>query len=269
MTQGEGKNHVTTSRPAARLRRLSAGGSDTTVRTLLLRTRDMLLPPQCANCRATVDTDDVLCPRCWPDLRMIARPICDICGVPFAHGQLSTICAECARKTPPFTRARSAVIYDDASRGLVIGFKHSDRMEIAGLFVRWMTTAGERLTGDADVIVPVPLHPGRLFHRRFNQAAVLADGIGKRTGLPVVRDALERIKPSPPPGKASPAERRRAVAGAFRVREDRRDAIAGRRVLLVDDVMTTGATARAATRKLRAAKAAAVDVLTVARAVRE
>jgi len=267
MTQGAGKNHASANGASAGFRRLSRDPG--AARMLLARARDVLLPPRCAGCGIAVDADDVMCSRCWPDLRMIARPMCSICGVPFAHDQLSVVCAACAGEAPPFARARSAVVYDDASRGLVIAFKHSDRTEIAGLFVRWLMIAGENLIDDADLIVPVPLHPRRLFRRRYNQAAILAEGLAKRSGKPVLLDALQRIKPSPPPGRASPAERRRAVSGAFRVPDDRRDAIRGKRVLLVDDVMTTGATAHAATKQLRRAGASAVDVLTVARAIRD
>lgn len=275
MPQGADKNHASANRLATRpatdsgigFRRLSRDPG--AVRAILSRARDVLLPPRCPGCGTGVDADDVMCSRCWPDLRMIGQPMCDTCGAPFAHDQLSVICGACAKEAPPFARARSAVVYDDASRGLVIAFKHADRTEIAGLFVRWLAIAGEDLIDDADLIVPVPLHPRRLFRRRYNQAAILAEGLAKRSGKAVLLDALSRIKPSPPPGKASPAERRRAVAGAFRVTDERRQAIRGKRVLLVDDVMTTGATARAATKQLRRAGARAVDVLTVARAVRE
>lgn len=231
--------------------------------------RDALLPPQCLGCARPVDTDDVLCPRCWIGIDFIARPMCDICGAPFAHDQYAAVCAGCAREKPPFRRARSAVRYNDESRRLIIAYKHADRMEAAGLFARWMLTAGVDLVGDAEVIVPVPLHRRRLFKRRFNQAALIANHLGRETGIEVCPDALVRVKPSPPPGKASPGERRRAVAGAFRLAEGREDAVAGRRVLVVDDVMTTGATARAVAGRLNRARAASVDVLTVARVVRD
>lgn len=121
---------------------------------------------------------------------------------------------------------------------------------------------------EVDIIVPVPLHRRRLFRRRFNQAAVIASLIGREAGLPVALDALERIKPSPPPGKASRGERRRAVAGAFKIAGGQENAVAGARVLVVDDVMTTGATSRAVAGRLNRGRAAAVDVLTVARALR-
>jgi len=197
----------------------------------------------------------------------IGKPMCETCGTPFAFDQYSTICAECARETPPFHRARSAVLYTDKSRRLIIAYKHSDRMEAAGLFARWLLQAGEELLATADVIVPVPLHRRRLFSRRFNQAATLADRLSRETGIPVAPQAMVRVKPSPLPGKATRGQRRRAVAGAFRVEDVA--AIAGKRVLVVDDVMTTGATVRAITGQLRRARAASIDVLTIARVVRD
>ncbi|MEQ8666688.1 MAG: ComF family protein [Rhodospirillales bacterium] len=229
----------------------------------------MLLPPQCLGCRAAVDADDVLCPRCWIGIDFIARPMCDTCGLPFDHEQHSPVCAQCIRETPPFHRARSAVRYNDESRRLIIAYKHADRMEAAGLFARWMLTAGVDLVLDADVIVPVPLHRRRLFSRRFNQAALIAQLLGRETDIPVDVESLIRVKPSPPPGRSTPGERRRAVAGAFRIDDGAAGAFAGRRVLVVDDVMTTGATAKAIAGRLNRAGAAAVDVLTIARVVRD
>ena len=195
--------------------------------------------------------------------------MCACCGLPFPYTLFSEICAACARQRPPFDRARSAVLYNDDSRRLIIAYKHADRMEIAGLFTRWLLAAGRDLLSRADVIVPVPLHSARLFHRRFNQAAVLASLVGRTTGIPVVVDMLERTKPSPKPGKGTREKRRHAVAGAFRIRNGHEDAIAGRRILVIDDVMTTGATARAVAGRLCRGRAATVDVLTIARVVRE
>ena len=239
------------------------------VRQLASGVRDALLPPQCLGCGNPVDTDETLCPRCWIGIDFIAAPMCETCGLPFAHDQHSAVCASCARETPPFRRARSAVRYNDESRRLIIAYKHADRLEAARLFARWMLTAGVDLVMDTDVIVPVPLHRRRLFTRRFNQAAVIAQLIAREAGAGLCLDAMERIKPSPPPGKLSRGERRRAVAGAFRIAPDRDDIVRGRRVLVIDDVMTTGATAKSVAGKLNRAGAQAVDILTIARVVRD
>lgn len=252
------------------LRRLSDRGIQPTSSALvraMRAARDVLVPPQCLGCASIVDTDDVLCPSCWADIDFITKPMCEICGLPFAFDQFSTICAGCAKDKPAYGRARSAVIYNDKSRRLIVAYKHSDRMEAAGLFSRWLIGAGEDLLGDADVIVPVPLHRARLFTRRFNQSAVLANRLSRETGVPTALEALVRVKPSPLPGKSTRGQRRRAVAGAFRINQA--DRVAGRRVLVIDDVMTTGATAQAVAGQLRRAKASAVDVLTIARVVRD
>ena len=158
--------------------------------------------------------------------------------------------------------------YDEGSRGLVLGFKYADRTEGAAAYGAWLARAGAELAGEADLIVPVPLHWMRLFARRFNQAALLAQALGVETGLPVVPDLLLRRRHTPSQGRLSVDQRRRNVAGAFAVKGARAPRLAGRRVLLVDDVLTTGATVSACARTLRRGGAGAVDVLVLARVVR-
>ena len=172
-------------------------------------------------------------------------------------------------------RARSAAVYDDASKDLILAFKHADRTEAAGLFAHWMARAAADLLAEADVLVPVPLHRRRLFERRYNQAGLLARQLERISGVPHLPDSMERIKPSPDFRKSKRgkgmgrAERRRAVAGAFRVTALGKAQIKGRRVLVVDDVYTTGATAWAMARCLMRSGARAVDILTVARVVHD
>jgi len=162
----------------------------------------------------------------------------------------------------------ATLMYDDASRRLVLAFKHGDRTDTAPAFGRWLVRAGGGLIADADVVAPVPLHWTRLFARRYNQAALLGHAVGRCAGIPVVADALVRHRRTPSQGRLSPSARHRNLRGAFAVPRSRMAVIEGRRVLLVDDVLTTGATAAACARTLLRAGARAVDVLTLARVVR-
>lgn len=227
---------------------------------------DGLLPPRCGACDAPVDAPGRLCASCWRDVTFIGEPLCLRCGMPFELGaQAGSVCGACMRAPPAFDRARAAVLYQGVGRDLVLAFKMADRTWLAPVLSEWMARAGAELLADAAVIVPVPLHRWRLLSRRYNQSAMLALAIAERAGVPCVPDALMRVRATPSQARLSAAERRRNVRGAFRVRSGRRPAIEDRRVLLIDDVMTTGATAAACAQALCRAGAAAVDVLTLAR----
>lgn len=234
------------------------------------RALDLVFPPQCLVCTDLIEPGGALCPTCWNKMNFLAPPQCDACGVPFDFDLGgAALCGACAREHPPFRRARAVAVYGDTSRKLVLGFKHGDRTERAPHFGRWLARAGADLLAESDVIVPVPLHWTRLFTRRYNQAALLAHALSRETALPVATGVLTRRRRTPSLGRMSPSQRKRNLAGAFAVTDAARDALAGQNVLLIDDVMTTGATASACTRALKRAGAAAVDVLTLARAVRE
>ncbi len=193
--------------------------------------------------------------------------MCGACGFPFDFDLgAGALCGECARRLPPFHRARAVLRYDDGSRDLVIAFKHRDRTDAAPAYGAWMARAGAELLEDADLLVPVPLHRMRLIQRRFNQSALLAHALAARSGVACAPDALIRTRPTPSQGQFSRAARFRNVQGAFKVR--RAGDIGGRRIVLVDDVLTTGATASACARTLLRAGADSVDVLTLARVVR-
>jgi ComF family protein len=184
--------------------------------------------------------------------------------VPFElawHAAEGGLCQRCVDTPPPFERARAALNYDKASRRLVLPFKHGDRTEFVAVLARLMARAGARLAREADVLVPVPLHRRRLFVRRYNQSALLARALGRMTGRPVLVDALIRLHATRTLGGKSAAERREEVAGAFAVRPRCASLLEGRRILLIDDVMTSGATAAACAESLLAAGASAVDVL--------
>ena len=254
----------TIDRPPRPRRRLAAPWRD-----LARRALDAVLPPQCLRCHVIVDAPGALCAACWDGIRFIAPPFCDACGLPFEYDPgPGTLCDECVREAPPFERARAAMVYDTSSRELVLAFKHGDRTEAAPEFASWMARAGADLLAAADVVTAVPLHWTRLFSRRYNQAALLARAIGRGAGVAVVPDLLLRRRKTPSQGGLGPAQRRRNLQGALAPNPHRAASIDGRRVLIVDDVMTTGATASASTRALLRGGAAAVDVLTLARVVR-
>ena len=229
---------------------------------------DLLLPPTCILCSASVDAPGLLCGACFGGLSAIGEPCCHCCGAPFElawHAIEGGLCQRCIDTPPPFERARAALNYDKASRRLVLPFKHGDRTEFAVILARLMARAGAQLLRDADIIVPVPLYRRRLFVRRYNQAALLARELGRMTGRSAILDALTRGRATATLGRKSAAERRDEVAGAFAVRARRANLLSGRRILLIDDVMTSGATAAACGDCLLEAGAAAVDVLVAVR----
>jgi ComF family protein len=230
---------------------------------------DSLLPPQCLGCRELLRAGAGLCSSCWGKIRFVTAPQCAACGVPFptaAEGH--ALCGECLSRRHLFERARAAVVYDDGSRGLILAFKRGDRTDAAPIFARWMIRPGAELLSDAELLAPVPLHWSRLLARKYNQAALLALAIGRLSGVPVVPDLLLRRRPTPSLGTLGPSARSEAVRNAISVNPARAVALEGRRILLIDDVHTTGATAEACIRALLGEGAAAVDLLTLARTVR-
>lgn len=225
---------------------------------------DGLMPPQCLSCGTAVDRHGGVCAACFSRIAFITRPYCNICGVPVETFDNDDImCGACIRERPAFRCARAVFAYKDEGRDLVLQLKHADRTDLARHLAPWMTREGAEVIATADVIVPVPVHWRRLVARTYNQAALLANIISVATGKPVVADALERRRATPPQGGLGREARRRNVAGAFVTK--RPAAVAGKIVLLVDDVLTTGATADACARALLKADAAAVDVLALAR----
>ena len=223
-----------------------------------------LLPPQCLACNAVVDDAGALCAACFARVTFVAPPYCDVCGVPFETPVAgATLCGACLAEPPAFGRARAVFVYDGESRGLVLKLKHGDRTDAAIHLARWMQRTGADVLGTCDVIVPVPLHRWRWLMRTYNQAALLANALGRLAGKSVAVDALTRIKSTPSQGGLDRAARRRNVGGAFAVR--RPALVSGKRVLLIDDVFTTGATIEACTKVLRRAGAESVDVLVLAR----
>jgi ComF family protein len=227
---------------------------------------DVLLPPLCLACDAPVKDQGALCSTCWSDTHFIAPPFCATCGTPFdapvGDGQ---ICAACIAHPPLFASARAAMLYDEGCKKLILGFKHGDRTHLTRTLAQWLQRAGHDVLATADAIMPVPLHRWRLFKRRYNQAALLALALGAATGKPVLADGLLRLRPTPTQGHMNRKERQVNVHGAFGLHARCRDGVKGKTIVLIDDVLTTGATLNECSQTLLEAGAEAVHVLTLAR----
>lgn len=238
-------------------------------KTLLFKAVDTVLPPRCIVTGEVVAVPGALAPKAWAGLDFIADPCCAACGLPFDFtvGK-DPLCAACLAERPAFASARSALKYNDASRSIILGFKHGDQTHAVTTFLSWLRRAGGEMLAAADCIVPVPLHPYRLLARRYNQSALIAFALGKDTGLPVIADALIRVRNTPTQGYLRAKERQDNVRKAFRINEYHKNSITGKTIVLADDVYTTGSTVNECAKTLRDAGAAQVHVLTVARVAR-
>jgi ComF family protein len=226
----------------------------------------IVYPPTCIGCGGATGEPHSLCARCWSQIAFIERPFCERLGTPFAIDLGMPLLSPAAIAEPPvFERARAVARYDDVARRLVHRLKYGDRLELARALATMMVRSGAELLAEAQVIVPVPLHRWRLWWRRFNQAMALASVVSKASGVPCDPFLLARVKPTKPQVGLSKAQRGENLQGAFRVPAEARPRLEGKRVLLVDDVLTTGATANAASRALLRGGARAVDVLAFAR----
>ncbi len=228
---------------------------------------DLVLPPLTHDGRE-VAASPGLAAEAWNRVVFLEAPVCDGCGAAFevdGGAFAADRCAACIAAPYVFARARAACVYDEASRGLILKFKHGDQQQLAALFARWLSRAAAELLIDTDAIVPVPLHPLRLLGRRFNQAAEIARPLARQVGRDYLPDALVRARRTASQGGRSARGRRLNVKSAFAVTEAGQRRIRGRRLLLVDDVLTTGATAEACARALLDAGARAVDLAVIAR----
>ena len=227
---------------------------------------DLLYPPVCLGCGALTDRHGGVCVTCWRDLSFIEKPYCPILGTPFSHDMGDAIISPEAIAEPPhFDRARAAVLYDGVAPSLVHALKYRDRTDIARTMGTWMLRASDGYVDRCDAIVAVPLHRWRLMRRQFNQSAELARALAALSGRRFFPAALVRHRPTRQQVGLGARQRQENVRGAFSIAESGKAAVFGLRVVLVDDVYTTGATVNAAARVLRSAGAADVTVLTFAR----
>jgi ComF family protein len=238
------------------------------------RLADIALPPLCLACGKGIEAHGALCGDCWRAVEFIERPFCPVTGIPFPFDPNAEdgsgeeiVSAAALASPPPYAKARAVMRYGDTAARIVLRFKYADRMEAAPAFARWMARAGTELLADADVVAPVPLHRSRLFSRRFNQSAELARHVAGLSGIRFAPGLLERVRATRPQVGLSGDARRRNVAGAFRLGAGARASVEGRTVVIVDDVVTTGATVEACARVLKAAGAREVCVLALARVV--
>jgi ComF family protein len=233
------------------------------LRTAARSALDFALPPRCAGCGTIVADVHSFCPGCWTEIEFLGNSGCSTCGVPLRATEQAS-CAACLARPPRIARTRAAVAYDELSRSLAIRLKYGRKVAIARTMARYMAP----LVGDGSdrLLVPVPLHRTRLWNRGFNQSALVARELSRALGIPSDPMALRRVRRTPPLKGMSPLQRRKTVAGAFRIRDKK--AVAGKIVILIDDVLTTGSTAEACARTLRRAGAARVELVSWARVVR-
>ncbi|MGZ8282383.1 MAG: ComF family protein [Allosphingosinicella sp.] len=237
-------------------------------RLLLRPALDFALPPRCPGCGAITEEPHRFCFGCWSQLVFLGEPCCERCALPFAHDMGGeALCGACLADPPAFDRLRAAVAYGDIPRTVALKLKYGGRPGVAETIARLV----ERHLGAAPeaMLAPVPLHRWRIWKRGYNQAALIAASLGRRTQLEARLDLLERVRATPPLRAMSPRERREAVRGAFRVAPRHGEAVRGRTILLVDDVYTSGATSDACARTLKRAGAARVEVLCWARVVKD
>jgi ComF family protein len=230
---------------------------------------DVLLPPRCIITGRPVDRQGAIAPEAWQSLSFIGDPLCHCCGAPFGfEADTKALCGACLERRPVYNRARAALAYDDASRTMILRFKHADQIHAVHTFVPWLRRAGADLLAEADLLIPVPLHRWRLLKRRYNQAGLLAQALGKTAGIPCISDLLLRKRATKVQGHMNPSERHRNVRNAFTVHPRHAKKIAGKRIVLIDDVLTTGATVGECAKALKKAGVASVDILSIARVVK-
>jgi len=245
---------------------LRPGGPASALRIVARRALDLVLPPIPLEEAAGAVQLPGMSAAAWSRVSVIESPICHGCGAPFEFDMGAEVrCALCLARQPAYDHARAACLYDEHSRDLILKLKHADRTDLSGLFARWIARAAADLIPELDAVVPVPLHRWRLLRRRYNQAAEIARPLARMMGLAYLPDALTRPRATDSQGGKSASGRRRNVAAAFAVPPRWKPRLAGRRILLVDDVLTTGATAEGCARVLKRAGAARVDVAVIAR----
>jgi ComF family protein len=245
---------------------MASDSAITWLRPLARQALDLLLPPNCLACDTPVDAEGQFCLACFRQATFISDVQCDRCGVPLPVGSADDpLCSGCLVRPPAFIQARAALRYDALSQRLILPLKYGDRTELARGLALLMARAGARLLAEAELLVPVPLHRARLRTRGYNQAGLLAASLGRIARRPVLPDALCRLRPTAPLASLGATARYAALDGSIALRERHLKRIVSRRILLIDDVLTSGATANACAVALLEAGAARVDVLVAAR----
>ena len=242
-------------------------------RGIAIKALNTFLPERCYSCGEIVSSSGGLCGACWEKITFITAPHCDRCARPFEFDPRFDLaedlqCADCLRKSPIYDRARSCMVYDAGSRSAILSFKHSDRTDMAPVLAGWLRRSGSELLDASEMIVPVPLHWSRLWSRKFNQSAELARHVAEISDKPYAPDVIRRKRRTPSQAGLGAKARAKNVRGAFSVSKKSALKVSGKRILLIDDVMTTGSTLNACAGSLLWAGAEAVDVLTLARVVR-
>lgn len=243
----------------------------TVLKSKLNQVLGLALPYRCLISGEIIEGNTGLSPKAWAELTFISDPKCKICGVPFAFldadevNHNSTKCADCLEKEPVYDLALSTLVYNDASRPLILGYKHGDQTHMAVSFAHWMFKTGQDILAEADFLIPVPLHWSRLFKRRYNQSALLADEISKLSKKPVLKNLLKRVIATPPQGHMSSKERLKNVKHAFECGDKHEEILKGKTVILIDDVLTSGATANECAKVLKNKGCSKVYVLCLAR----
>lgn len=229
---------------------------------------DTLLPPRCVVSGQLVDRQGMLSPEVWKRLDFLGNPFCAHCGMPFEFEvENGSLCASCLERRPVYDSARAALRYNDASREIILGFKHGDKTHAVLAFIPWLKKAGAEILPQADFLIPVPLHPWRLLARRYNQAGLIAQALGRETDIPVLVKALRRIRSTPSQGHLKAKERSKNVRRAFAVHPQHQNILKDKNIVLIDDVHTTGSTVEECAKTLKQAGAKTVHVLTLARVV--
>lgn len=240
----------------------------TPARAVFKAARQLVFPDQCPQCGTLVEGEGGLCGPCWRETHFIFGLVCDQCGIPMIGPDdgYRVTCDACRALDRPWQRGRAALVYRGGARRMVLGLKHGDRLDLAPILAGWMADRAGPLDAEGALIVPVPLHRARLFRRRYNQSAVLARLVARRLGHAHLPDALQRVRATAPLESGGFAERHAEISPAITLNPARRDRLKNRPVILIDDVMTTGATLTACTRALMDADVSGVNILALARA---
>jgi ComF family protein len=226
---------------------------------------DYLFPPVCLNCLASLEVPHKVCPDCWKNIDFLIAPLCEVKGTPFPFDlEPGTISATALKKPPHYDKARGVAAYEGTMKELIHKLKYNDRHEFLNLFVTWMSFAGKELIQQSDLIVPIPLYKSRLWERRFNQSALLAKRLSEKTQIPYECSILRRQKKTRSQVGLTSKERYQNLKNAFVIEETKRNKLEGKSILVIDDVITTGATINSAAIALKKSGASSVNILSLA-----